>query len=142
MSSRLMPPKVGSEGLHHPDHLLGLGDVELDVEDVDVGEPLEEDALPLHHRLGGEGADVAEAEDGGSVRDHGHEVPAGGVVEDAPRLLVDLPAGLGDAGAVCEREVPLGLGGLGGPDLDLPGPSAQVVVEGILSANQGAFLTR
>ena len=132
----------GFERLHHPHHLFGVGDVQLDVEDVNVGEPLEEDALPLHHRLGGEGADVAEAEHGGPVRDHRHQVPARGVVEGPPRILVDFPAGLGDPGTVGERQVALGLGGFRGPDLDLSGPAGQVVVEGILSANQGFLLTR
>ena len=36
------------------DELLGVARVDLDVEDVDVGEALEEDALPFHHRLAGE----------------------------------------------------------------------------------------
>ena len=45
-----------------------LGD--LDVEDVDAGELLEQDALAFHHRLGGERADGAQAQHGGAVGDH------------------------------------------------------------------------
>ena len=52
----------------------GSSGVELEVEDVDVGELLEEDSLALHHRLAGERADVAEAEHGGAVGDDGDEV--------------------------------------------------------------------
>ena len=50
-----------------------------DVEAVDVGELLEEDRLAFHHRLRGERADVAEAEDGGAVGDDADEVAARGV---------------------------------------------------------------
>ena len=55
------------------------GDVllrDLDVEDVDAGEFLEQDRLALHHRLGGERADIAEAEHGGAVGDDRDEVLA------------------------------------------------------------------
>ena len=64
MSSRLMPPKVGASGRQNGDHLLDGRRVDLQVEDVDVGEPLEEERLALHDRLGGERAAVAEPEDG------------------------------------------------------------------------------
>ena len=57
-------------------------DVELDVEHVDVGEPLEQHPLPLHDGLRGGGADVAEPEDGRAVRDDGDEVPLRRVLED------------------------------------------------------------
>ena len=42
------------EELDGADELLGVVRGELEVEDVDVGEALEEDALALHHRLAGE----------------------------------------------------------------------------------------
>ena len=59
--------------------VVDLVGVDLDVEDVDVGEFLEQDRLALHHRLGGEGPDIAEPEDGGAVGDDGDEVGAAGV---------------------------------------------------------------
>ena len=67
MSSRLMPPKVGSSATMMSTSLstFGLGD--LDVEHVDAGEFLEQDRLALHHRLAGERADRAEAEHRGAV---------------------------------------------------------------------------
>jgi len=40
------------------DHPVGVVSVEFDVEHVDVGEALEEDALTLHHRLRRLGTDV------------------------------------------------------------------------------------
>ena len=50
--------------------------VDLDVECVDVGEALEQDRLPFHDGLRRRGADIAEAEHGGAVRDHADEVAA------------------------------------------------------------------
>ena len=137
-----MPPKVGSRAFTTRDYFFGVGDVQFDVEDIDVGKALEEDALPLHHRFRGEWTDVAEAEHGGPVRNHRDQIPAGGVVEHLLGVLVDFAAGLGDPRAVGQRQIPLGLRRFRGPNLDLSGPAGHVVVEGILSANQGALLTR
>ena len=80
MSSRLMPPKVAPMFLHDVDDLVRVVGVELDVDGVDVGEALEEDRLALHHRLGGQRAEVAQAQDRGAVGDHRHQVALGGVV--------------------------------------------------------------
>ena len=49
----------GLEARDALDELVGVLLGDLDVEDVDVGEPLEEDALPFHDGLAGGGADVA-----------------------------------------------------------------------------------
>ena len=129
MSSRLMPPKVGSSRATVSMIVVRVLRVELDVEDVDVGEPLEEDALALHDRLAGERADVAEAEHGGAVRDDGDEVALARVLVDLLRVLRDREAGLGDAGGVGEREVLLRPARLGGDDLDLPLAAPRVVLE-------------
>jgi hypothetical protein len=45
----------------HVDQLVGVALGQLDVEDVDAGEFLEQAGLALHHRLGGQRADVAQA---------------------------------------------------------------------------------
>ena len=55
-----------------------VGGVDLDIEHVDAGEFLEQDGLALHHRLGGERADIAETEHGGAVGDHADEILPGG----------------------------------------------------------------
>ena len=62
------------------DHALDLGRVDLDVEDVDAGEFLEQHRLAFHDRLGGERADIAEAEHGRAVGDDGDKVGAAGIV--------------------------------------------------------------
>src|SRR5438105_10607788 len=56
------------------DELLGVPRVDLEVEDVDVGESLEEDRLSLHHRLAGRRADIAKAQNGGAGCGHGYQV--------------------------------------------------------------------
>ena len=58
------PPKVGSRRATVSTSASGRRRVDLDVEDVDVGELLEEDRLAFHHRLGGERADEAAATPG------------------------------------------------------------------------------
>jgi hypothetical protein len=51
MSSRLMAPEGGLERGDDLDQLLRVALLHLDVDGVDAGELLEEDGLPLHHRL-------------------------------------------------------------------------------------------
>ena len=66
--------------LDHGDDLVGVARDDLDVDGVDVGEALEQHRLAFHHRLGGQRAQVAQAQDGGAVGDHRHQVALGGVV--------------------------------------------------------------
>jgi hypothetical protein len=109
-------------GLHRGNHVAQLVQVllvELDVEDVDAGELLEEHRLAFHHRLGGQRADVAQAQHGSAVGDHAHQVAAGGVAEGIRRVGHDLFAGRGHAGAVGQRQVALVDHLLGGGDLQL-----------------------
>ena len=89
------------------DQLVEVLLVDLDVEHVDAGELLEQHPLAFHHRLGGERADVAQAEHRGAVGDDRDEVAARGVAERVRRVGDDLLAGRGDAGRIGEREVVL-----------------------------------
>ena len=74
------------------DELVGVLFVDLDVEHVDVGEPLEEDALPFHDGLAGERTDVAQPEHGRAVRDDGDEIPLSRVLVDELGVPRDLEA--------------------------------------------------
>ena len=107
MSSRLIPPTRRLEQLAEPDDVVGILGADLEVEHVEVGELLEEIPLSLHHRLAGQRADVAEPEHGGAVGDDGDEVPLRRVLVGVLGILLDLEAGLGDAGGVGEREIAL-----------------------------------
>ena len=87
------------------DLLGGLLDVEADREGVDAGELLEQQRLALHHRQGGLGADVAQAQHGGAVGDDGHGVALDRQLVDPGRLLGDGQADPGHAGRVGHRQV-------------------------------------
>jgi hypothetical protein len=124
-----MPPKVGSIAAITSHSLSRSLLVELDVEDVDAGELLEQHRLAFHHRLGRQRADVAQAQHGGAVGDHAHQVAAGGVAEGIRRVGHDLFAGRGHAGAVGQRQVALVDHLLGGGDLQLARRRELVVLQ-------------
>ena len=50
--------------------LVWIAFIDLDVEYIDAGEFLEQAALAFHHRLAGEGADIAQPKHGGAIGDH------------------------------------------------------------------------
>jgi hypothetical protein len=118
--------------LDHRDDLVGVFGGDLDVDGVDVAEALEEHRLALHHRLGGQSAQVAQAQDRGAVGDHRHQVALGGVVVGEVRVLGDRQDGHGDAGGVGQGQVALGGHRLGGDDADLPGGRIAVEVQRFL----------
>ena len=84
-----MPPKVGSSAAMMSTSLSGSCSCELDVEHVDAGELLEQHALAFHHRLGGQRADVAQAQHRGAVGDDADQIAArgqrGGLARDRRR---------------------------------------------------------
>jgi hypothetical protein len=95
--------------------------VDLDVEHVDAGELLEQHALAFHDRLGGQRADVAQAQHGGAVGDDGDQVAARRVFIGVGRVLDDFLAGRGHARRVGQRQVALVGQLLGRRDADLAG---------------------
>ena len=105
MSSRLMPAKPGEMALtaaHDLVHVLG---VQADREGVDVGEPLEQRRLALHHRHRGERADVAQAQHRRAVGDDGHRVALDGQPPGVLGVGGDGHADPRDAGGVDQRQV-------------------------------------
>ncbi len=92
---------------HAVDELVDVLGGDEHVDAVDIGEALEEDGLAFHHRLRGERAQVAEAEDGSAVRDDGNEVALVRVVVGQRRVLGDRVHGDGDAGRIGERQIAL-----------------------------------
>jgi hypothetical protein len=103
--------------------------VDLQVEDVDAGEGAEEGGLALHHRLGGERPDIAQAQHRRAVGDHRHEVAARGQLAGLARILHDRLAGRRHPRRIGERQVPLGGHRLDRPDRDLPGARNAVVAQ-------------
>ena len=127
MSSRLMPPNVGSSAATTSISWSRIVRGDLDVEHVDAGEFLEQDRLAFHHRLAGERADVAEPEHRGAVGDHRDEVGARGQFGGLRRIGGDRLAGGGDAGRIGERQVALVAERLGRLDFEFSGPRQPVI---------------
>ena len=93
--------------------------VQLDVEHVNTGKLLEQYALAFHDRLAGQRADIAQAQYGGTVGDHGNQVAACGVFIGIQRVFHDSVARCGYARGVGKCQVALGGQRLGWGDLDL-----------------------
>ncbi len=114
---------------HRLDELVRILGGELEVDRVDVGEALEQHRLALHHRLGGERAEIAEAEDGGAVGDHRDQIALGGIIVGEIGIFGDRAHRHRHAGRISEGEVALRRHRLGGDDLDLAGPPHGVEFE-------------
>ncbi len=84
-----------------------VGGGHFDVEHVDACEFAEQHRLAFHDGLGGERADIAEAEHGGSVRNHADKVRAGGEPGRGGAVLRNLFAGESHARRIGERQVAL-----------------------------------
>ena len=82
-------PKGDADVLDHGDDLVGVAGGNLDIDAVHVGEALEEHALALHHRLGRQGAQIAQTQDRGAVGNHRHQVALGGVFVGKIRVAGD-----------------------------------------------------
>ena len=132
MSSRLIPPKVRFEKLADFDDLVGIVRIEFNVEHIHVGESLEQHGLAFHDGLASQSADIAQAQDRGSVGHDGDQVAAPGVIESVMRILVDGETRLRHARRVGEAEVALGTAGLGGSDFDFSGLGAAVIIQSLL----------
>ena len=113
MSSRLTPPNAGAIALDRLDDLADVLGGQTDREGVDAGELLEEHRLAFHHRQRRLGADVAEAQHGRAVGDHGHGVLLDRQGEGPLAVVPDRQADPGHARGVGHREV------VAGPDRDL-----------------------
>ncbi len=117
------------QGRDHINELLDIRLVHLDVEHVDVGKLLEQDALAFHHRLGGERTDRTETEDGRSVGDHGHEVPPHREFRRAGGIFRNREGRLGDPGGIGPGQVALVGQRLRCDDLDLARPAIPVIAQ-------------
>ena len=126
MSSRLMPPQLLPSNLTQLMNSSGILGRDFEVDGIDVGEALEQHRLAFHHRLGGERAAIAEAEDGGAVGDDGDEIALGGVVVGLALVLGDRQHRNGDARRIGQRQIALRRHRLGGDDFELAGPALAV----------------
>ena len=87
------------------DDLVGFFRVEADRETIDAGELLEQQRLALHHRHGGFGTDIAEAEHGGAVADDGNRVLLDRVLVGFRHVVMDGHTHAGDPRGVRHGEI-------------------------------------
>ena len=102
---------------------------ELEVEHIDAGELLEQYRLAFHHRLGGEWANIAEAEYSGTVGHHSHHIGAPGQAAGLLRIIGDRHTGRSHTGRVGQGKFVLIGEALGGHHGDFAGAGECVVLE-------------
>ena len=90
--------EAGAEVAHAIDELVDVPGVDLQIDGIDVGEALEQHRLAFHHRLGGQRAQIAQAQDRGAVGDHRHQVALGRVVVGRVGILGDAQHGTATPG--------------------------------------------
>lgn len=126
------PAEGGGDSLDGGDELLRIGRIDLDVEGVDSGEVLEKHAFALHDRFGGQRADVAQSQYGGSVGNDRHQIALDRIVVRLGRIVGDRQTRRRHAGRVGQREIVLGGVGFRRPDFDFAGASFGVIGERFL----------
>ena len=114
---------------HAIDELVDIAGVDLEIDRIDIGKALEERRLALHHRLGRQRAEIAEAEHRGAVRDHRDEIALRRVVVGGARLAMDAQAREGDTRRIGERQIALRGQRLGRRDRQLAGPPARMKLQ-------------
>ena len=126
------PAEGGGDSLDGGDELLRIGRIDLDVEGIDSGEVLEKHAFALHDRFGGQRADVAQSQYGGSVGNDRHQIALDRIVVRLGRIVGDRQTRRRHAGRVGQREIVLGGVGFRRPDFDFAGASFGVIGERFL----------
>jgi hypothetical protein len=100
---------------------------QFDVEHIDACKFLEQAAFAFHHRLAGQGADVAQAQHRGAVGDHPHQIAARRVLVGQRGVCLDVQARIRHAGRVSQRQVALVGQRFGRVDRNLPAHRRAVV---------------
>jgi len=124
---QINPAQGRFQGSDHFDQLVRVLFGDFNVEDVDASELLKQATLAFHHRLGGQGADVAQAQHGGPVGHHPHQIAPGGHFIHGHRIGHDFLAGIGHAGGIGQGQIPLVGQALGGLNGNLPRSGKAVV---------------
>src|SRR5271157_5617801 len=106
------------EKLAELNDIVGIVAVDLEIKDIHVREAFKEDGLALHDGLAGEGADVAQPENGGSVGDHGDQISAPRVLKGVMRILLNRQAWYSHARRIGQAQIPLRAARFCGGDLN------------------------
>ncbi|VVN49397.1 hypothetical protein PS639_06362 [Pseudomonas fluorescens] len=121
--------KGDGDALDGVDEGLRAFGVDFDIEYVDAGEALEQHAFAFHYRFGSQWAEVTQAKNGGAIGNDCNQVALAGVFVSQLRIAGDFAYWFGYAGAVGQRQVAGGSGGLGELDTQLPWTRMGVIFE-------------
>ena len=95
------------EGGDHVDEFVGVVLRQFDVKNVDPGKFLEEAAFAFHHRLAGQGADVAQAKNGRAIGNHPDQIGPRGVERGILGILDNRFAGKRHTRRIGQRQIVL-----------------------------------
>ena len=123
------------------DDLVHVLAADADREGVYITEGLKQSALTLHDRHTSFRTDIAQAENGRTVRDDGNEIAPPGKREGFIIIFPDRQAGLGNARGIGERKIVLALDGDTRDNFDFSLPFA-MQAQGFLGIIQRVFLLR
>ena len=121
-----------SEVAHGVDEFFRVFGPDFEIDGIDIRETLEQDALALHDRLGRQGPEIAQAENGGAIGDDRDQIALDGVVIGFGGIVGDRMDRHGDAGRIGQRKIALGRHRFGGHDLEFSGPSARMELQRFL----------
>ena len=116
--------------------LVRVGFIDFDVEHIDTGKFLEQHRLAFHYRLGGQRADIAQAQHGGAVGDDAHQIGTGGKAAGIERVGDDFFAGSSHTRGVGQRQIALGHQRLAGIDGDFARSGEFVVIQCCLTVGR------
>jgi len=102
------------------DEQVRVGLLNFQVEDVNVGEFLEQHSLAFHHRLGRQRPDVAQAQHGGAIGDDPHQIGPGSHGGHLRRVGDNFLAGRRHPGGIGQGQIILVGQLFGGLDRDFP----------------------
>ncbi len=126
------PAKGWMQKAHAVDEFVDVAGVDFEIDRIDVGKAFEQRRLALHDWLGGERAEIAEAENRGAVRNYRYEIALGRVIEGGARIALDMQARKGHARRIRQRQIALGGQRLGRRDRQLSGAPAAMEQESLV----------
>src|SRR5690606_4564426 len=134
-----------AEGLvdthHGVDKVLRRFRFQLDIEHINTGKQLEENALAFHHWLGRQRTKITETQDGGTITDHRHQVALGGKAVGQLRLARNFAHRLGHTRTVGQGQIATGFRWFGYRDADFARAWLGMIIKGRLLHILGHGLT-
>ncbi len=124
--------KRGFQGRNHIDKFIRIEFIDFNVEHVDPGEFLKQNAFTFHHRFAGQCANIAQAQHRRTVGNNRNQVAARGVFVGCQRVLFNFKTRCSHARRVGQRQVALRCQRLGRRNLDFTGYRKFVEIEGAL----------